>query len=527
MVVLVLVFLSVGSAFLPGAAQARVVLIGIDGGSWNLIDPRIASGELPNLAALAARGVTGELESVQPNSSPTVWTSVATGRAPAAHRIRNFYGTARDIQVPTTWERLAARGRRVGLYDYLMTWPPRELPDGFVIPSWLRRDERVWPTDAFARAGLSPYAYSLDGVRAPDEILANCLRELAEKPERFVSLLEAFDPEVAAVNFYTVDASSHRFWDDSFPEDFEEGAGKPEERFRDVVPEMLRGVDDAVGRIVAGLAPDDTVLIASDHGFRAQDQVRRVWSSDVDHWVELAGLVPERDGFEVSGGFGFVILRVLPGPFADRDATMERLAELVESARSSSGEALFRVELLDVAPRPAGSGRSWGVWLRQQFVEAFLWWNDVAMDQPAHGWVFGVPQGETLDALWPEGTVRLAGREIPISELTHADDFSGGHHPIGIFLAAGPAIARRAQRIELSVLDLSPLLFYLSGEAIPDDLDGRLPRAAIDEQWLAAHPPRTIDAATLPELPPDSGPAGETADDGQVTERLRSLGYVE
>jgi hypothetical protein len=149
------------------------------------------------------------------------------------------------------------------------------------------------------------------------------------------------------------------------------------------------------------------------------------------------------------------------------------------------------------------------------------------MDQPAHGWVFGVPQGETLDALWPEGTVRLAGREIPILELTHADDFSGGHHPIGIFLAAGPAIARRAQRIELSVLDLSPLLFYLSGEAIPDDLDGRLPRAAIDEQWLDAHPPRTIDAATLPELPPDSGPEGETADDGQVTERLRSLGYVE
>ena len=87
-----------------------------------------------------------------------------------------------------------------------------------MIPSWLRRDERVWPTDVFARAGLSPYAYSLDDVRAPDEILANCLRELAEKPERFVSLLEAFDPEVAAVNFYTLDASSHRFWDDSFPD---------------------------------------------------------------------------------------------------------------------------------------------------------------------------------------------------------------------------------------------------------------------------------------------------------------------
>ena len=50
---------------------------------------------------------------------------------------------------------------------------------------------------------------------------------------------------------------------------------------------------------------------------------------------------------------------------------------------------------------------------------------------------------------------------------------------------------------------------------------------AIDEQWLAAHPARTIDAATLPELPPDSDLAGEAADDREVTERLRSLGYVE
>ena len=78
--------------------------------------------------------------------------------------------------------------------------------------------------------------------------------------------------------------------------------------------------------------------------------------------------------------------------------------------------------------------------------------------------MFGVPHGETLDALCPEATVRLSGREIPISELTHADDFSGTQYPIGIFLAAGPAIAKRAQRIELSVLDPSPLLFYLRGQ---------------------------------------------------------------
>ncbi len=527
MVVLVLVFLSVGSAFLPGAAQARVVLIGIDGGSWNLIDPRIASGELPNLAALAARGVTGELESVQPNSSPTVWTSVATGRAPAAHRIRNFYGTARDIQVPTTWERLAARGRRVGLYDYLMTWPPRELPGGFVIPGWLRRDDRTAPPDVFARAGLERYAYSLDDVRAPEEILANCRVELAEKPGRFVRLMNANQLDVAVVTFYSVDATSHRFWDDSFPEDFEEGRGKPDPRYRGVIREMVRGVDRAIGTIAASLGPEDTLLVASDHGFMAQEGVRRVWATDVEEWIARTDLEPERDGFEIATGFGFVIFRVLPGPFAEREATLQRLVELIGSARSPEGEPLFRSELLDVAPRPRGAERSWPSWLRQQGVRMFLWWNDVVLNEPAHGWVFGVPQGEVLDRLWPDGEVRLGDASVPIRRFTQADDFSGAHDPVGIFLAAGRGIRAQSERIDVSVLDIAALLFYLSDRPIPDDLDGTLPEAVIDPEFLASHPALTVAAASLPTLAAPVAAGAEAADDDEVTRRLRSLGYVE
>ena len=70
---------------------------------------------------------------------------------------------------------------------------------------------------------------------------------------------------------------------------------------------------------------------------------------------------------------------------------------MVESARSPEGEALFRVERLDVAPRPADQRRSWADWLRQQGVRLFLWWNDVAFNKPAHAYLFGVPQGEVLD----------------------------------------------------------------------------------------------------------------------------------
>ena len=98
-------------------ASGRVVLIGVDGGSWNLLDPGIQSGELPHLAALIARGVSADLDTVEPVISPTVWTNIATGRTPEAHGVRGFSSDSNRAKVPSVFERLAAQGMRIGLYD--------------------------------------------------------------------------------------------------------------------------------------------------------------------------------------------------------------------------------------------------------------------------------------------------------------------------------------------------------------------------------------------------------------------------
>ena len=116
------------ASLLAVPATARVVLIGVDGATWSVIDPLLASGRLPSLAAIASRGVAAELETVEPVNSPTVWTSIATGRRPDAHGVTDFLKKSYSIQVPTIFERLAAQGKRVGIYDYLVTWPPRTLP---------------------------------------------------------------------------------------------------------------------------------------------------------------------------------------------------------------------------------------------------------------------------------------------------------------------------------------------------------------------------------------------------------------
>ena len=44
--------------------------------------------------------------------------------------------------------------------------------------------------------------------------------------------------------------------------------------------------------------------------------------------------------------------------------------------------------------------------------------------------------------------------------------------------------------------------------------------------YLVAHPPESVAAAGLPGLP-ETGEPPEGADDAAITERLRSMGYVE
>ncbi|MEN8183962.1 MAG: alkaline phosphatase family protein [Myxococcota bacterium] len=509
------------------SAGARVFLIGLDGASWNVIDPMLERGELPTLAAWVTRGRTAELETVEPVSSPVVWTSIATGRRPEAHGITDFYGTRLRMQVPSAFERLARRGIRVGLYDYLVTWPPVELPGGFVIPGWLRRDPSVSPADVWARAGVDPFVVDYDVLKTDAQYLDMSRQELAHKASRWKALVRSFDPQVGVVTFYTPDMRSHRFWRAAFPEEFDAGGPPPPEELRTAISDGYRGVDRALGQIHETLREDDVLLVASDHGFHAGEEVRPVWVTSLAPALAGAGLDPGRDRFSLISEFFAPSLRVHPGPdFAERDAVAERLVALLKSCRTEVGQPLFAVYRVDVAERPPGMERSLLERIYQWGIRQALWYVfSTRLDPDAHAVVFGMPEGDTLEALWPDGKVRVGERTVPLSDLVARQEFSGTHDPIGVFLASGGPIAASAERGRISVLDVAPLLFYLAGQPIPDDLEGELPRDWIHPEVLAARPPETIAASEIPGFVVDGAPAAGV--DPDLTEKLRALGYVE
>src|SRR5512134_226449 len=78
------------------APKEELWLIGLDGADWDLLEPMIAAGELPHLAALRAEGAYGRLRSDEPMLSPILWTSIATGKTADLHGVTWFMSDAPD-----------------------------------------------------------------------------------------------------------------------------------------------------------------------------------------------------------------------------------------------------------------------------------------------------------------------------------------------------------------------------------------------------------------------------------------------
>lgn len=71
----------------------KLLLIGMDGVSWNVVDPMLEKEKLPNLARIMRQGAHGRMNNLGESRSPAIWTTLATGHLPPEHNISGFSST--------------------------------------------------------------------------------------------------------------------------------------------------------------------------------------------------------------------------------------------------------------------------------------------------------------------------------------------------------------------------------------------------------------------------------------------------
>ena len=70
--------------------KTKTLVIGWDAADWKFLTPLMDQGLMPNLNKLVEGGVSGRLSTIDPPLSPTLWTSIATGKRPYKHGIHGF-----------------------------------------------------------------------------------------------------------------------------------------------------------------------------------------------------------------------------------------------------------------------------------------------------------------------------------------------------------------------------------------------------------------------------------------------------
>ena len=129
----------------PAVENTKLLVVGWDGATFSQIDPLVSEDRLPEMASLRAQGTSAVLRSMEPMFSPLLWTTMATGKTPDEHGVRGFSVHASDVSTPRFWDLVEDSGDGIGIYKWLVTYPPRSVK-GFIVPAWLAPSPLTWPS---------------------------------------------------------------------------------------------------------------------------------------------------------------------------------------------------------------------------------------------------------------------------------------------------------------------------------------------------------------------------------------------
>jgi len=249
--------------------KLQLLVVGVDGGSYELIQRMLGTGDLPNLQAISDRGAFGVLQSTFPPHTAPGWASMFTGVNPGEHGIYQFwevqpgdYGShavnADNYGREPIWQILNRHGKRVGVYNVPMSHPPATLDDGYMI-SWplsptLRYTSPPELVSELAAANLHHHSDIVTMYRGQKDYLDQAANFIRGKAETCLYLQRTRPVEAMFVVFTEIDRISHHYW------------GEEEEPSQDVLA-AYREMDDAIGQLMT-LTDENTLLcVTSDHGF--------------------------------------------------------------------------------------------------------------------------------------------------------------------------------------------------------------------------------------------------------------------
>ena len=537
--------------------MSKVVVIGWDGATFDLIEPLIKAGKMPHLEKLIKKGVHGRLNSSIPPLTPIAWTSISTGVNPGKHGIVDAFIYSEDTRklsfvnatlrkVQPVWTILSNNMKSVGIFNVPVTYPPEEV-DGFVISGMFTPEgaqDAIYPSALEKEIESEFGRYQIECRRHsnPYKYLKILIaEEIEKKTEQARYLMNKKKPDFFFTVFLATDRAQHFFWkykDVTHPENGQLG---------DAISTVYENMDRSLGKIVADVPQDSYVMMVSDHGAERLES-----SFFLNSWLiqngyiklfkDPASVFTKSPIEKINNFLQRVARKILPATVIGKMSTKGEITDEVNAFLS----------IIDWEKTSVFSeGVAGGIFINRDVVKpeerdsllARLTSELLEIRDPKGKTVIEavhrreeIYSGEYVD-LAPDLTV-ICNRGFQIiapNELLYFNksfengyflehSWSGRHEQNGIFILSGPGIKENDVIEHCDVEDITPTILHLMECEVPENMDGDVLREALRDDHLQAQPVRYTSTDT--KLAKDR--VKLTAEEqSKIAKRLSDLGYLQ
>lgn len=551
----------------------RVLVVGLDGATPDLVEPWMRAGYLPALSQLVRQGGTGRFRSVLPVLSPAAWASFATGVNPGRHGIFDFayrvsdsyhlrLVTARDLKAPTLWRLLSDAGKRVAIINVPMTYPPEPV-NGVMITGLGTPDRQIftYPPELGQRLRARGYQvnksifYRPGGEAAFLKAVYDITRRVADTA---LDVLRQEPWDLFMVVFRDSDEMAHFFWKHTDPQ---HPAHNPQKdgAYATALLDYYRYLDRIVGQIVETAGPDVNVIVMSDHG--VGPLYKDVF---LNEWLRQQGLLKTSANLGTGAG-GALVRWGLTRSNVSRLLQHIGLASFERGLRAALGQ---RINLLPAHSRavfpdaidwsqtrafsfgyhgqiflnvrgrePAGIVEPGAEYmeLRRQIEKALRAMVDPADGQPVVSAV--IPKEAAFHGPYTEAGPDLIvimrnlayitrqGYEFdsqPGRVFSSPNTFESGSHRLdGLLFVAGPDFLACGGLPVHSILDLAPTILHVLGLPVAKHMEGKVMLGALASTMRH---PTEADYGQLNQGVHSQDLTEE--EERELIERLQNLGYL-
>ncbi|MFC1514720.1 alkaline phosphatase family protein [Candidatus Omnitrophota bacterium] len=556
--------------------ERSVLVIGLDGGSFNILNPMIERGIMPHLASIISKASYGDLRSTIPPITAPAWSSLRTGMNPGKHGIygftkpvftRNDRGRIEDAGVGINdassvggvkiWNILSEMGKKVGIVSMPFTYPPEPV-NGVMVSGLMTIGKSKGAThpqglkqEIIDKSGVSFDRSIADGMSITKEFLRHLIRSVEEKNRMDLYLLRTYTFDFFMTVYQQTDTLQHyfmRFIDASHPG----YDAKKAANFEPLINKFYQTIDGSIARLLGYCNDDTTVLLVSDHGFAPSSRMFYV-----NKYLQDKGLLRVKSQkVSALAKAGFSKRRILSILSRLDLLNLKRLLSL--KARKAIKNRFLMIRSLSINYEKSiaffNCNNEQGIYfldhqdddlkgknseLKERLIAKLKSLKDPATGDRIIRNVYKREElyhGRFLDRA-PDILIQTNAPWIPVSDINVSrlfeskhEGFTSGQHSLdGIFIAKGPGIKRNFSVNDANITDIMSTILYLFDLPIPDTVDGKVLKEIFCEERLKESAARRYESKYNREPSPEPGEDGSVysrKEEEEIKKRLSELGYI-